>query len=115
MRTQNVGMLLLEDGDALGGFRGFAECGIPRNLFGRLIVAEPFDEKGSQFTSDQGVGHLQNAGTVPEFFLFAIGGTAPGASFLVLGLGELCAFAVNLGRLWTARFEGIAGVGSPGC
>jgi hypothetical protein len=57
----------------------------------------------------------QNAGTVPAFFLFTIGGSAPGAFRLVLGLGELCAFAVNLGRLWTARFEGIAGVGSPGC
>ena len=47
----------------------------------------------------------QNSGTVPEFFLFAIGGSAPGASWLVLGLGELCAFAVNLGSLSIARFE----------
>jgi hypothetical protein len=57
----------------------------------------------------------QNAGTDPPFFLFTIGGSAPGASCLVLELGELCAFAVNLGRLWTARFEGIAGVDSRGC
>jgi hypothetical protein len=47
----------------------------------------------------------RNAGTVPAFFLFTIGGSAPGAFRLVLGLGELCAFAVNLGRLWTARFD----------
>jgi hypothetical protein len=57
----------------------------------------------------------QNARTVPAFFLFTIGGSAPGASFLVLGLGELCAFAVNLGRVWPARFDGIAGVGRRGC
>jgi hypothetical protein len=30
---------------------------------------------------------------------------SPKASCLVLGLGELCAFAVNLGRLSIARFE----------
>ena len=51
---------------------------------------------------------IRNSGTVPAFFLFAIGGSAPGASCLVLGLGELCAFAVNLGRLWTGRFDGMA-------
>ncbi len=57
----------------------------------------------------------QNSGTVPEFFLFAIGGSAPGTSCLVLGLGELCGFAVNLGRLWIVRFVGMALVGSQGC
>jgi hypothetical protein len=57
----------------------------------------------------------QNAGTVPAFFLITIDGSAPGASCLVLGLGELGAFAVNLGRLWTARFDGSAGVDSRGC
>jgi hypothetical protein len=62
-----------------------------------------------------GWSFLQNAGTVPAFFRFTIGGSAPGAFRLDLGLGELCAFAVNLGRLWTARFDGIAGVGRRGC
>jgi hypothetical protein len=38
-----------------------------------------------------------------------------GASRLVLGLGELGAFAVNLGRLSLARFDGMALVGSQGC
>jgi hypothetical protein len=32
----------------------------------------------------------------PVFCLFTIGGSAPGASCLVLGLGDLSAFAVNL-------------------
>ena len=57
----------------------------------------------------------QNSGTIPEFFLTTIDGSAPGASCLVLELGELCAFAVNLRRLGIARFDGIAGVGSRGC
>jgi len=72
------------------------------------IVPEGRSERRAQ-------GAEQNAGTVPAFFRFTIGGSAPGALRLVLGLGELCAFAVNLGRLWTARFEGIAGVDSRGC
>jgi hypothetical protein len=57
----------------------------------------------------------QNAGTVPAFFLITIDGSAPGASCLVLGLGGLGAFAVNLRRVGIARFDGIAGVGSRGC
>ena len=43
----------------------------------------------------------------PELCLFRIGCSAPGASHLALILGELRAFAVSLGSLWIARFDGI--------
>jgi hypothetical protein len=44
----------------------------------------------------------KTSGTVPAFFLFKIGWSAPGASLLVLRLGELPVFAVNLGRLFAS-------------
>jgi hypothetical protein len=74
-----------------------------RYAYHRLMASIP---PGSGARDGQVAWSLsQNSGTVPEFFLFTIGGSAPGAFRLVLGLGELCAFAVNLGRLSIARFE----------
>jgi hypothetical protein len=63
-------------------------------------IAQPLALVGSR-------GADQNPGTVPEFFLFTIKVYAPEASCLVLKLGELPAYAVILGRLSIARFNGI--------
>jgi len=59
-------------------------------------IAQPLALVGSR-------GAEQNPGTVPDFFLFTIDLYAPEASCLVLKLGDLRAFAVNLGRLSIAR------------
>lgn len=90
----------MPDGGVLGGFFALLHPDHVRHFFPRLPSRGP---------------SKQNAGSVPAFFLFTIGGSAPGASCLVLGLDELGAFAVNLGRLSIARFDGMAGVGSRGC
>ena len=47
----------------------------------------------------------KNLGTVPSFFPFKIGWSAPRASCLILRLGDLRVFAVNLGRLLIARHK----------
>jgi hypothetical protein len=48
----------------------------------------------------------KNAGTVLAFCLFKIDWSTPQSSFLVLRLGELRVFAVNLGRLSETKNPG---------